>query len=111
MVAVLGSGTGQRCCTSGAVRFSITGPGRYTTTAYEAVDLCGLLRPRTVLPVHYERWGHFGGGAKPSVSGQTFSYLADTVAPIEHEFAAQAMTSVRPCAEQRRHALIFPANQ
>jgi hypothetical protein len=87
LVAVLGSGTGQRCCTSGAVRFSITGPGRYTTTAYEAVDLCGLLRPRTVLPVHYERWGHFGGGAKPSVSGQTFSYLADTVAPIEQEFA------------------------
>jgi L-ascorbate metabolism protein UlaG (beta-lactamase superfamily) len=36
----------------GAVRFGITGPVRYTMTAREAVDLCRLLRPRTVLPVH-----------------------------------------------------------
>jgi L-ascorbate metabolism protein UlaG (beta-lactamase superfamily) len=45
-----------------AVRFGITGPVRYTMTAREAVDLCRLLRPRTVLPVHYEGWGHFHEG-------------------------------------------------
>jgi L-ascorbate metabolism protein UlaG (beta-lactamase superfamily) len=71
----------------GAVRFSITRPGRHTTTAHEAVDLCRLLRPRTVLPIHYEGWGHSGGGHQASADGQTFSYLADAVVPIGHEFA------------------------
>jgi len=56
----------------GAVRFGITGPVRYTMTAREAVELCGLLRPRTVLPVHYEGWGHFREGRHA----------------IEHEFAS-----------------------
>ena len=46
----------------GAVRFGVTGPVRYTMTAREAVDLCRVLRPRTVLPVHYEGWGHFREG-------------------------------------------------
>ncbi|MER7889221.1 MBL fold metallo-hydrolase [Micromonospora sp. NPDC094482] len=46
----------------GAVRFGITGPVRYTMNAPEAVELCRLLRPRTVLPVHYEGWGHFREG-------------------------------------------------
>jgi hypothetical protein len=85
----------------GAVRFSITRPGRYTTTAHEALDLCRLLRPRTVPPIHYEGWGHFGGGHQASADGQTFSYLADAVVPIEHESRARAMTSVRPCAGSR----------
>jgi len=56
----------------GAVRFGVTGPVRYTMTARQAVTLCGLLRPRTVLPVHYEGWGHFREGRQA----------------IEHEFAA-----------------------
>jgi L-ascorbate metabolism protein UlaG (beta-lactamase superfamily) len=43
----------------GAVRFPVTGPIRYSMTAREAVDLCRLLRPRTVVPVHYEGWSHF----------------------------------------------------
>jgi L-ascorbate metabolism protein UlaG (beta-lactamase superfamily) len=46
----------------GAVRFGITGPVSYTMTAREALDLCRLLRPRTVVPVHYEGWGHFHEG-------------------------------------------------
>jgi L-ascorbate metabolism protein UlaG (beta-lactamase superfamily) len=28
-------------------------------TAEDGVELCGLLRPRTALPVHYEGWSHF----------------------------------------------------
>ncbi|MDG5804385.1 hypothetical protein P9869_17260 [Streptomyces ossamyceticus] len=28
-------------------------------TAAQAVELCRLLTPRTVLPVHYEGWHHF----------------------------------------------------
>jgi L-ascorbate metabolism protein UlaG (beta-lactamase superfamily) len=43
----------------GGVRFPVSGPFRYTMTAKDAVELCDLVRPRTVIPVHYEGWGHF----------------------------------------------------
>ena len=46
----------------GGVRFPVTGPLRYTMTADEAVELCGLLRPETVVPIHYEGWRHFRQG-------------------------------------------------
>ncbi|HYI35565.1 MAG TPA: MBL fold metallo-hydrolase [Thermoleophilaceae bacterium] len=43
----------------GAVRFPVSGPLRYTMTGAEAVELCRLLDPATVIPVHYEGWKHF----------------------------------------------------
>ncbi|MFG2940227.1 MBL fold metallo-hydrolase [Streptomyces sp. NPDC048282] len=46
----------------GGVRFPVTGPVRYTMTAAQAVDLCGLLRPVTAIPIHYEGWHHFHEG-------------------------------------------------
>jgi L-ascorbate metabolism protein UlaG (beta-lactamase superfamily) len=46
----------------GGVRFPISGPLRYTMTAREAVELCGLLQPHTVIPIHYEGWKHFREG-------------------------------------------------
>ena len=46
----------------GAVRFGVTGPLRYTLTAGEAIELCRLIRPRVVIPVHYEGWSHFSEG-------------------------------------------------
>jgi L-ascorbate metabolism protein UlaG (beta-lactamase superfamily) len=46
----------------GGVRFPVTGPLRYTMNARDAVELCGLLRPRTVIPIHYEGWQHFREG-------------------------------------------------
>jgi L-ascorbate metabolism protein UlaG (beta-lactamase superfamily) len=46
----------------GGVRFPLTGPARYTLTAGEAVELCQLIRPRTVVPIHYEGWAHFRQG-------------------------------------------------
>jgi L-ascorbate metabolism protein UlaG (beta-lactamase superfamily) len=46
----------------GGVRFPVTGPLRYTMTARDAVKLCRLVRPRTVIPVHYEGWRHFQEG-------------------------------------------------
>ena len=33
-------------------------------TAAQAVSLCGELRPRTALPVHYEGWRHFQEGRR-----------------------------------------------
>jgi L-ascorbate metabolism protein UlaG (beta-lactamase superfamily) len=44
------------------VRFPVTGPLRYSMTARQAVELCRVLRPRTVVPVHYEGWTHFREG-------------------------------------------------
>jgi L-ascorbate metabolism protein UlaG (beta-lactamase superfamily) len=46
----------------GCVRFPVTGRLRYTMTAREAVELCRLVGPRTVVPVHYEGWSHFRQG-------------------------------------------------
>jgi L-ascorbate metabolism protein UlaG (beta-lactamase superfamily) len=46
----------------GGVRFPISGPVRYTMNAKEAVELCRLVQPRTVIPIHYEGWKHFREG-------------------------------------------------
>jgi len=43
----------------GGVRFPVTGPLRYSMTARQAVALCSLIRPRTLIPIHYEGWKHF----------------------------------------------------
>lgn len=43
----------------GGVRFRVTGPVRYTMTARQGIELCRLSHPHTVIPVHYEGWGHF----------------------------------------------------
>jgi L-ascorbate metabolism protein UlaG (beta-lactamase superfamily) len=48
----------------GGVRFPVSGPLRYTMTAREAVELCGLIKPRTIIPIHYEGWKHFREGRK-----------------------------------------------
>jgi L-ascorbate metabolism protein UlaG (beta-lactamase superfamily) len=31
-------------------------------TAKDAVELCRLIRPHTVIPIHYEGWKHFREG-------------------------------------------------
>jgi L-ascorbate metabolism protein UlaG (beta-lactamase superfamily) len=46
----------------GGVRFPVTGPLRYTMTARDAVEMCRLIRPRLVIPIHYEGWSHFKEG-------------------------------------------------
>jgi L-ascorbate metabolism protein UlaG (beta-lactamase superfamily) len=46
----------------GGVKFPVTGPLRYTLTASEAVELCGQIKPRTAIPIHYEGWKHFRQG-------------------------------------------------
>jgi L-ascorbate metabolism protein UlaG (beta-lactamase superfamily) len=46
----------------GGVRFPISGPLRYTMTAKEAVALCKLVQPDTIIPIHYEGWKHFREG-------------------------------------------------
>ena len=46
----------------GGVQFPVTGPLRYTMTAADAVTVCRLMNLRTLIPVHYEGWGHFRQG-------------------------------------------------
>jgi L-ascorbate metabolism protein UlaG (beta-lactamase superfamily) len=46
----------------GGVRFPISGPLHYTLTAEQAVELGGLIRPHTTIPIHYEGWKHFREG-------------------------------------------------
>ncbi len=46
----------------GGVRFPISGPLHYTMTAKQAVELCELMHPRTIVPIHYEGWKHFREG-------------------------------------------------
>ena len=48
----------------GGVRFPITGPVRYSMSARDAVELCGLISPRSAIPSHYEGWKHFKEGRK-----------------------------------------------
>jgi L-ascorbate metabolism protein UlaG (beta-lactamase superfamily) len=43
----------------GAARFPIMGPLRFTLNAKEAVQVVHTLKPRTVIPIHYEGWKHF----------------------------------------------------
>ena len=48
----------------GGARFPISGPVHYTMTAKQAVELCRLVEPHTVIPIHYEGWKHFREGRK-----------------------------------------------
>jgi L-ascorbate metabolism protein UlaG (beta-lactamase superfamily) len=47
----------------GAVTFPwLSGPLRYTMNAQEALELCQMLDPTTIVPIHYEGWKHFRQG-------------------------------------------------
>lgn len=46
----------------GGVRFPISGPIHYTLTAKGAIELCERIKPRQVIPIHYEGWKHFREG-------------------------------------------------
>ncbi|WP_241004441.1 MBL fold metallo-hydrolase [Conexibacter sp. SYSU D00693] len=64
----------------GGVRFWwISGPLRYTMTAQDAVELCGLLNPRTILPIHAEGWRHFVQRRPTAEAVLAGSPLADRV--------------------------------
>jgi L-ascorbate metabolism protein UlaG (beta-lactamase superfamily) len=78
----------------GAVRFPVTGPLRYTLTAREAVELCAAIRPRTIVPVHYEGWKHFSEGR--SVAEREFARAPDEVRRAVRWLPIGAAIDVRP---------------
>jgi L-ascorbate metabolism protein UlaG (beta-lactamase superfamily) len=51
----------------GKVQFGLTGPARYTMTGRDALALCNRLKPRRIVPVHYEGWSHFHEG-RPEIT-------------------------------------------
>jgi L-ascorbate metabolism protein UlaG (beta-lactamase superfamily) len=53
----------------GRVRFRVTGPLRYTMGIRDAIELCRLVEPRTIVPVHYEGWSHFAEGRRRIEAG------------------------------------------
>jgi len=67
----------------GGVRFPLSGPVRYTMNAAEAVELSGLLAPRTIVPIHYEGWKHFREGRDAAVAAFAAAGLADRVHWLE----------------------------
>ncbi|QTE27972.1 MBL fold metallo-hydrolase [Pengzhenrongella sicca] len=76
----------------GGVRFPITGPVRYSLTAEAAVRLCAELRPRTVIPVHYEGWSHF---QQPrAVIERAFAQAPEPVRAAIHWLPVGARTEV-----------------
>ena len=46
----------------GKVQFGLTGPARFTMTGRDAARLVARIRPRRIVPVHYEGWSHFHEG-------------------------------------------------
>jgi L-ascorbate metabolism protein UlaG (beta-lactamase superfamily) len=64
----------------GGVTFPwLSGPLRYTMNAQEAVELCGLLDPITIVPIHYDGWAHFRQNRAAAARVFAASALADRV--------------------------------
>ena len=66
----------------GGVRFPVTGPLRYSMTAANGARLSRLAGARTVIPVHYEGWGHFQQGRE--AMEREFAAAPDDVARRVH---------------------------
>jgi len=74
----------------GGVTFPwLSGPLRYTMNAQEAVELCGLADPTTIIPIHYEGWKHFRQGRPVAERVLSGSPLADRVRWLQPGVAAE----------------------
>lgn len=64
----------------GGVTFPwLSGPLRYTLNARDAVELCRLLQPRRIVPLHFEGWRHFRQGRAEATAALAASPFADQV--------------------------------
>jgi L-ascorbate metabolism protein UlaG (beta-lactamase superfamily) len=69
----------------GGVTFPwLSGPLRYTMNAQEAVELCGMLDPATIVPIHYEGWKHFRQGRSQAEPVFAASPLRDRITWLAH---------------------------
>ena len=81
----------------------MSGPLRYTLTAAEAVELCGLIRPRTVIPIHYEGWKHFREGR--AEAEREFARAPEEIR------AQRALAAARRAGRPRRVAAQIPRQE
>ena len=64
----------------GGVQFPwLSGPLRYTMTAEQAVELCTLIDPAAIVPIHVEGWKHFRQGRADAERVFAASALAERV--------------------------------
>lgn len=66
----------------GEVKFGLTGPVKYTMNGRDAAGLIAAVRPRVVVPVHYEGWSHFHegrAGAEAAFPPGTLTWLTPGV--------------------------------
>jgi L-ascorbate metabolism protein UlaG (beta-lactamase superfamily) len=66
----------------GRVQFGLTGPVKYTMSARDAATLIASVKPRRVVPVHYEGWSHFHEGraeAEAAFPPSTLTWLTPGV--------------------------------
>jgi L-ascorbate metabolism protein UlaG (beta-lactamase superfamily) len=74
----------------GGVQFWwLSGPLHYTMTAEQAVELCTLLDPGTIVPIHVEGWRHFRQGRAEAERVLADSPLAGRVRWLEPGVATQ----------------------
>ncbi|MEV6298572.1 MBL fold metallo-hydrolase [Actinoplanes sp. NPDC051861] len=59
----------------GKVQFGLTGPIKYTMNGADAARLMDSVKPRRIVPVHYEGWSHFREGR----AGVEAAFPADTL--------------------------------
>ncbi|RAK26906.1 L-ascorbate metabolism protein UlaG (beta-lactamase superfamily) [Actinoplanes lutulentus] len=67
----------------GKVQFGLTGPIKYTMNGRDAAQLIAELKPRRVVPVHYEGWSHFHEGraeAEAAFPPSTLTWLTPGIA-------------------------------
>ncbi|GAA4746708.1 MBL fold metallo-hydrolase [Nocardioides endophyticus] len=67
----------------GRVRFSLTGPLRYSMDSRDGLELLELARPRRAVPVHFEGWSHFSELEKGARSRLTPDSTGDIVQWLE----------------------------
>jgi L-ascorbate metabolism protein UlaG (beta-lactamase superfamily) len=64
----------------GGVTFPwLSGPLRYTLNASEAIQLCQILSPQAVVPLHFEGWRHFTQPATAARTELSASPIGDRV--------------------------------
>ncbi len=68
----------------GSVRFRyLTGWLRYSMDAQQGAELLDIVKPSTVVPVHYEGWSHFQQGRDDAEQVLAGSPYADRVTWVD----------------------------
>jgi len=73
----------------GRAGFPITGPLRFTMDVRDGVRAAQVLKPRAIIPIHYEGWAHFRDGRAAIQTGFAQAGLKDRLSWLELGKATQ----------------------